>query len=343
MLAVRLQAIGEPLQVEEVPLPEPRGAEVRIRVAGCGVCRTDLHIVQGLQPRVDLPRTLGHEVAGWIDAAGPEAEPSLIAAGLVHGAAVLVHGGWGCGDCRECGAGATQRCPASAAPGFQADGGYAEAMLVPDATVLEPLGALDPAHAAPLADAGVTALRAVRRAERWLAPGARIVVIGAGGVGQFVLQLLRLGSTANDLTIAAADRDPRRVRRALDLGADAGLPDAGPGSARRAIGGPADVVLDVVGSDETLAQATEIVASDGVVVLVGEGGGSTRFGFDGPPVESWLTTVAWGSRDDLRTVVRLATEGLVEWATEPMPLREASAAHARLRSGDVDGRLVLVP
>jgi propanol-preferring alcohol dehydrogenase len=85
------------------------------------------------------------------------------------------------------------------------------------------------------------------------------------------------------------------------------------------------------------------VAPDGLVILVGEAGGHLPFGFDRPPVESWLTTVAWGSRDDLRDVVRLAQRGRLRWEVETMPLREAATAHARLRAGDVDGRLVLVP
>ena len=80
MHAVRLDAPGSPLRVTDVPIPEPSGTEVRIRVAGCGVCRTDLHIVDGTQSRVALPVTLGHEVAGWIDAAGADA--GLAEAGL---------------------------------------------------------------------------------------------------------------------------------------------------------------------------------------------------------------------------------------------------------------------
>ena len=115
MRAVRLDAPGMPLRVEEVPLPEPSGTEVRIRVAGCGVCHTDLHIVDGTQARVELPLTLGHEVAGWVDAAGAPM-PRWPAAGLGIGDAVVVHGGWGCGTCRECASGAEQRCRTAARP-----------------------------------------------------------------------------------------------------------------------------------------------------------------------------------------------------------------------------------
>ncbi|MGZ8475139.1 MAG: alcohol dehydrogenase catalytic domain-containing protein [Candidatus Limnocylindria bacterium] len=344
MRAVRLHAPGDPLRVERVPTPRPHGTEVRIRVAGAGVCHTDLHVVDGTQSRVELPVTLGHEVAGWIDAAASDAEQLLRRQHLAIGDAVVVSGGWGCGECRECRAGAEQRCATSRAPGFQVDGGYAESMLVPHPRHLVPLRGLDPVRAAPLADAGVTPYRAVRRAEPWLTPGARVLLIGCGALGQFALQFLRLLPAAGqDLHIGVRELDPRRLERASELGADVGMLDGDAEMAREALGGPADVILDFVGADSTLALGSEVVAPGGLVMLIGEAGGSMRFGFDGPPVESWLTTVAWGSAAELREVVRLATRGRLKWNVETLPLRDVASAHARLRAGDVDGRLVLVP
>lgn len=324
-------------------MPEPSGTEVRIRVAGCGVCHTDLHLVDGTQPRVTLPRTLGHEVAGWIEKLGPDAAGPMREAGLSESDAVVVYGGWGCGACRECRAGAEQRCPRSVAPGFQADGGYAEAMLVPHARHLERLDRIDPGHAAPLADAGATAHRAVARARRWLSPGARVVVVGCGGVGGFIVQLLRLVPERDASVIGVLEADPRGAARARSLGADVALVGADAATTLEALGGPADVVIDVVGTDATLRRAASIVAPDGLVVLVGEAGGRLPFGFDELALEAWLTTVAWGSRADLAGVVGLADSGRLHWDTAPVPLADANAAHDRLRSGAVDGRLVLVP
>jgi propanol-preferring alcohol dehydrogenase len=344
MRAVRLHAPGEPLRIDDVPKPEPAGTEVRIRVAGCGVCHTDLHIVDGIQPRVGLPVTLGHEVAGWIDAVGPDAEGLLRRHRLVMGAPVVVFGGWGCGECGDCVPGEEQRCTFSRAPGFQADGGYAEFMLVPHLRHLVPLKRLDPVQAAPLADAGLTPYRAVRRAEPWLLAGARVLVIGCGALGQFALQYLRLLPRAGgEMLVAVRELSPARLERATELGADLALLDGEPELTLEALGAPADVVLDFVGTDSTLAHASAVVAHGGLVILVGEAGGSLSFSFEHPPVESWLTTVAWGSRDDLHEVVRLAERHRIQWQVEPIPLGDAVTAHDRLRAGDVAGRLVLVP
>ncbi len=343
MLAARLHAPGEELRLADVPRPEPSGNEVLVRVAGCGVCRTDLHVVDGTQPRVDLPRTLGHEVAGTIEAAGPEAAKALRRLRLGPGDAVVVSGGWGCGACIECRAGAEQRCADSLAPGFQLDGGYAEYMLVPDPRHLVGIGKLDPVRAAPLADAGVTPYRAVRRAQPWLDRGARVLVIGCGALGQFALQYLRLRRGGRDLHVVVRELDPAKLEIAAGLGADVGILEGDEQMTHDALGGRANVVLDMVGTDETLAHASAAVGADGLVVLIGEAGGTVRFGMDLPGLESWFTTVAWGSRDDLRAVVRLAAGGRIRWEVEPIPLSRANEAHARLRAGDVAGRFVLVP
>jgi propanol-preferring alcohol dehydrogenase len=340
MLAVRSHAVGEPLRIEDVPLPEPTGREVRVRVAGCGVCHTDLHIARSDRIRVERPITLGHEIAGWVDAVGPDAADELRRHRLKIGDPVVVFGGWGCGACRECAAGQEQRCESGVAPGFQWDGGYAEQVLVPDARYLVHLGNLDPVEAAPLADAGVTPWRAVLRAGAWLTPGARALLIGLGGLGQFALQYLR---RLPELTVAVREIDPDKLTLAAELGADLGLLEGDESLVNLGLGGPADVVFDFVGTDATLAYAARNVAPGGLVSLVGEAGGRFTFGFDSMPVEAYMTTTSWGSLADLKDVVRLARRGRLRWSVEPMPLRKARSAHDRLLAGKVRGRIVLVP
>lgn len=340
MLAVRSHAPGEPLRIEELPIPEPAGSEVRIKVAGCGVCHTDLHIARTDRIRVERPITLGHEVSGWIETAGPDAAADLRSARLREGDPVLVFGGWGCGACAQCVAGEEQRCDRSASPGFQRDGGYAEYMLVPGARYLVPLGKLDPVDAAPLADAGLTPWRAVERARPWLHPGARVLLIGLGGLGQFGLQYLR---RLPDLTIAVRELNPDKLALAEELGADLGLLNGDETLVELGLGGPADVVFDFVGNNPTLESAVRNVAPGGLVSMVGEAGGHYEFSFDRVPVEASLTTTAWGSLSDLREVVHLARRGRMRWNVERMPLRKARSAHDRLLAGTITGRIVLVP
>jgi alcohol dehydrogenase, propanol-preferring len=171
-----------------------------------------------------------------------------------------------------------------------------------------------------------------------------VLVFGCGGLGQFALQYLRLLHPGADLFVAVRELDASRLERASELGADIGLLDGDAAMTLQALGGhPADVVLDFVGTDATLAHASAVVAQGGLVQLVGEAGGSMRFGFDDPPVESWLTTVAWGSHQDLRDVVGFARRGRLSWNVEHVPLREAQSAHARLRAGEAEARIVLVP
>jgi propanol-preferring alcohol dehydrogenase len=341
MLAVRTHAVGEPLRVEEVPLPEPSGTQVRIKVAGCGVCHTDLHIARTSRIRgVERPLTLGHEIAGWVDAVGPGAAAALRRARLAPGDAVLVFGGWGCGACGQCASGEEQRCDRSRSPGFQEDGGYAQYLLVPHARHLVGLGDFDPVQAAPLADAGVTSWRAVQRASAWLTPGARALLIGLGGLGQFALQYLR---RMPELTLAVRELNPDKLAVADALGADLGILAGDEELVEMGLGGPPDVVFDFVGSDQTLEYAVRSVAPGGLVSLVGEAGGTFEFGFDRLPVEASLQTTAWGSLADLREVVRLAKRGRMRWSVDWMPLAEAAAAHDRLAAGTVSGRIVLVP
>jgi alcohol dehydrogenase, propanol-preferring len=340
MLAVRSHAVGEPLRIEEAPLPEPSGSEVRVKVAGCGVCHTDLHIARTDRIRVERPITLGHEVAGWVDTSGPDAGADLRRVRLSPGDPVVVFGGWGCGACAQCAAGEEQRCDRSASPGFQRDGGYAEYLLVPHARYLVPLGELDPVQAAPLADAGLTPWRAVQRARPWLTPGARVLLIGLGGLGQFGLQYLR---RLPELTIAVRELNPDKLVLADELGADLGLLDGDETLVELGLGGPADVVFDFVGNDPTLDYAVRNVAPGGLVSLVGEAGGRFEFSFDTVTVEASLTTTAWGSLSDLRDVVRLARRGRMRWEVERMPLKRARSAHDRLLAGSVAGRIVLVP
>jgi propanol-preferring alcohol dehydrogenase len=159
-------------------------------------------------------------------------------------------------------------------------------------------------------------------------------VIGIGGLGQFAVQYLKLGTDAH---VVAVDVTEQKRARALELGAD----DAAPPAELEA---EARVVLDFVGSDESLALAAATVQRQGLVIQTGAGGGRLTVGLDhGWPQEAQLTTNILGSLDDLRAVVDLARRGELEWHVETLPLEQANEALERLRRGDVVQRLVLTP
>ena len=301
---------GSPLVIEERPRPSPSSGLV-VDVIACGVCHTDLDLIDSEATRT--PHVLGHEVV----VAGPSGEPCL------------VYASWGCRRCSHCRSGDEAMCPDVVIVGVHADGGYAEALVVPDESYLYPIGDLDPAEAAPLADAGATSYRAVRRAM----PASRAVVIGVGGLGQFAIQWLRL---AGDCSVTAVDTAPAKLGRALELGADeACLPMAEIE--------PAPVVLDFVGTAESLQSARSLVQRQGRIVIVGGGGGTIEVGMEAIPYETWVTTSIMGSRSDVTTVLEHAQRGNLDCHVEELPLNDAGAALERLREGEVTGRLVLKP
>ncbi len=301
---------GSPLVIEERPRPSPTSGFV-VDVIACGVCHTDLDLIDSEVTRT--PHVLGHEVV----VAGPSGEPCL------------VYPSWGCRRCGHCRSGDEAMCPDVVIVGVHADGGYAEALVVPDESYLYPIGDLDPADAAPLADAGATAYRAVRRAM----PASRAVVIGVGGLGQFAIQWLRL---VGDCSVTAVDTAPAKLRRALQLGADEACPPMAETET-------APVVLDFVGTAESLQLARSLVQRQGRIVVVGGGGGTIDVGMESIPYEAWVTTSIMGSRSDVTTVLDHAQRGNVECHVEELPLEDAGTALDRLQEGKVTGRLVLKP
>lgn len=320
MRAVVLTEPGAPLAVLEVtdPVAPPGGAVVD--VLACGICHSDLHAAAGDYPTA-LPIVLGHEVAALHPTLGP----------------VLVYACWGCRrpDCWACSSAQEMICPDATEAGLLRDGGYAERMAVPDEGYLVPLGDLDPAHAAPLACGGLTAYRAVDHTLATLA-GARdprALVIGAGGLGQFGLQWLRLRSDAH-VTVVDASAEKRAL--ALDLGADA---VAAPGE----VEGSFSAVIDFVGAEPTLATARDHVRRQGLVVVVGLYGGTIPFGFGAVPHEARFMTSVWGSLAQMRDMVALAQRSSLHSPIEVIGLDDVATAHDRLHRGDVSGRFVITP
>jgi propanol-preferring alcohol dehydrogenase len=348
MRAYRIPAWGQAPELVEVSLPEPGPGQVRVRVAGCGLCHSDL-VMAGMDAAVGeaigwrVPFTLGHETAGWIDAVGPG---TALPGGLAEGDAVALVSPASCGRCRWCSRGQENACAQGlVGRGYGRDGGLADQVLVDDPQrALVALGALDPRVAGPLTDAGATSFHAVRRVLPHLRDDSTVVVVGVGGLGSFVVQLLRAMSPAR---VVAVDRADDRRSRALDLGAHHAV-EGGDGAARavRAVVGsePVDAVVDVVGIDATIALATRLLAPGGVLALVGAEGGTLRRPWFGTlPRDGEVFTFQGSDLADVRDVVALAAAGAVRVDVDPYPLDRVAEAYAALAAGTLRGRAVVSP
>jgi alcohol dehydrogenase, propanol-preferring len=342
MRAIQLTDWEKPAELVDVPVPEPGPGEVLVRVAGAGLCHSDLHLMHwpaGSLP-YELPFTLGHEVAGTVATLGPGA------CGVEPGEPVLVYGPWGCGRCSPCSVGAEHLCNGDVTArgaGLGRDGGLAEYMVVPSPRLTVPLDGLDPVAAAPLADAGLTPYHAIRRVLPLLRPGTSAVVIGVGGLGHVAVQLLKALSPAR---VVAVDRRDEALDVATRSGADVVLQAAGLAAPelRRAAGGRgAALVVDCVGSDDTLALAAGAVAPGGHVSVLGLVGGTFPMRFGTVPLETSVIFSNWGTRAELADVVALARDGAIDIEIERVALAGVPAAYERLEAGGGRGRLVAVP
>jgi propanol-preferring alcohol dehydrogenase len=345
MQAYQLTAWQQAPELVEVPDPEPGPGQVVVRIGGAGVCHSDLHLIHDFAPGMlpfDPPFTLGHENAGWVDGLGAGVT------GFDVGQPVAVYGPWGCGRCARCRQGMENYCERQAeldrmGGGLGFDGGMATKMLVPDARLLVPLGDLAPADAAPLTDAALTPYHAIKRSLHRMTPGSHTVVIGVGGLGHLAIQLL---TALTPTKVIAVDSRPEALLSACENGACRAVA-AGPDAAEAVMdathGRGADVVLDFVGVDETLALAVASARSLSHVTLVGIGGGSHQFGFFTSPYEVSFATTYWGSAIELMEVLALAEAGRIQPHTTTFPLADVASAYAALESGSIDGRAVVVP
>jgi propanol-preferring alcohol dehydrogenase len=336
--AARLFKGDRSLTLEEVAAPTPAGDQVVVRVAGAGVCHSDLHVLDGMfDELMCYPVTMGHEFAGTVDALGPDARD------LGRGEPVVVMVGWGCGHCEWCVSGHEQLCPQGDEAGATVDGGFAELVLVPHRRHLVPLGDLDPLEATPFGCAALCSYSAVKRVRPHLSGGSTLVVIGVGGLGQYGVQFARRLTGAR---IVAVDVDQERLDAARELGADHGIV-AGPGASEAIVeateGRGAAAVVDFVGTDDTLALGAAVVSRRGLVALLGLAGGSVPFGFSSQAPEASLTTVVAGTVLDLQEVVRLAADERLVSRLSTYPLERINDALDDLRAGRVPGRAVVVP
>jgi NAD+-dependent secondary alcohol dehydrogenase Adh1 len=341
MRAVQVVGYHKNLEMTEVSVPKPTEPfDVVVKIGGAGVCRTDLHILEGQwaeKSGVQLPYTIGHENAGWVDAVGSAVT------NVREGDKVIVHPLITCGLCRACRSGDDVHCDTSAFPGIDTNGGYADYLKTSARSVVKIDESLEPSDVAALADAGLTAYHAAAKAARRLTPRDKCVIIGAGGLGHIGIQVLKALAPAELIVV---DRNAEALKLAESIGADHSVLADG-GQVQQVLdltgGNGAEAVVDFVGEGGATSEGVQMLRRAGDYHVVGYGENinvptidiiSTEINFIGNLV---------GSYNDLCDLMALAARGAVNLHTQKYRLEDFQSAIEDLDSGNVRGRAILTP
>ncbi|MBX6763244.1 MAG: NAD(P)-dependent alcohol dehydrogenase [Rubrobacteraceae bacterium] len=348
MKAARLHEYDEkigtkPLKVEEVEDPRVEGPfDVIVRIGAAGLCRTDLHIIEGQwKPIQDpdgtlLPYIPGHENAGWVEEVGSAVT------NVQPGDTVIVHPLITCGLCRACRAGDDMHCENAAFPGLSTDGGFAEYLKTSARSVVKLDPSLHPRDIAALADAGLTAYHAVKKAAPLLYPGTHVVVIGSGGLGHIGIQTLKALTPAGVIVV---DPSEKALSLAKEIGADetVRVEDGYVEKVLEMTDGGAEVVIDFVGERGAEKDAWKMTRQGGSHFVVGYGGVVEVPTIDIISTERSIVGNLVGTYNDLAELMELTAQGKVKLHTKTYPLEEVNSAIADLNEGRLQGRGILIP
>ncbi|GAA1745187.1 zinc-binding dehydrogenase [Aeromicrobium alkaliterrae] len=329
MRAVRVRTPGQPPVVESVATPRPGPDEVLVRVRACGICGSDLHVLDGDVAVPRLPLTLGHEAAGEVAEVGAGVER------FVEGDRVLINPIIGCDACDACADGSWHRCDDHVVLGVGVDGAQADYVVVPGRNLVPVPPSLDFAQAAVLADAVAGPFRALRRSG--LRAGGSVAIFGLGGLGLHAVIIARQLYGAR---VVGVDIDPVARERALAFGASAVFDGLDPRVATRirAEHGPVDASLEFVGAVPVVEQALRSLRRGGTAVVMGVGPGRLELAQRLEPfvVQEWSLVGSYGyGRDDLVALVDhvqrgdLTIEGTV---SATLPLADAAEGYDLLAS-----------
>lgn len=332
--------------LDDVPDPTISAPDdVIVKVGAAGFCRTDIHIWDGqfeealAAAGLGLPHVCGHENAGWIEEVGSGVKH------LAVGDAVLLHGMATCGYCHACRAGDDAHCSNSTFPGIFAPGGFAQYVKT-NARACVPLPeGVTPLDVAPLACGGITAYRAVKKAQRLACPGSSSVVIGAGGLGHIGIQCLR-ALTESDIVVV--DRSEAALAHATEWGADHVIAAREDGShlaeVNELTGGGAQVVIDFVGEGGAQNEAVQLLGPNGTDFLVGYGGKLEVQILEQAlfPETSFVGCIL-GNYNEMVELVAMVRRGAVKLTATTFPLEGVNDAFHTLDEGRMVGRGVLVP
>jgi alcohol dehydrogenase, propanol-preferring len=351
MKAARIVKLNEPLQIQELQTPTPKGTQVLVKVHSEGVCHSDVHVWEGYYEGIDgqtlkttergvkYPLTPGHEVAGVVETLGEQAE------GFSKNEKVLVYPWIGEGLCPACRLGEENLCDKPRSLGVYTDGGYAQYVLVPSYKYLVKLGDdMDMDSSAPLACAGITSYGAVKNAA--LKPDDNVVVVGTGGLGLMGIQLAKAVTGAN---IIAMDLDDQKLDVAKKNGANITINSKKEDPVKAVMEVTdnlgADAVLDFVNASATVETDMKFLRRRARLVLVGLFGGELKLGLVSMPTRAYRIIGSYtGTIHDLIELVSLAKRGVIKPVIGGrFKLDQATEALTMLTKGKIIGRGIINP
>jgi NAD+-dependent secondary alcohol dehydrogenase Adh1 len=341
MKAARLHAYHDSLKLESIAEPKIDGPfDVIVRIGAAGLCRTDLHIQEGQwaeKSEVSLPYTPGHENAGWVHEIGSAVTNVEV------GDTVIVHPFISCGLCPPCRRGDDMHCLNGSFPGINRDGGFADLLKTSARSVVKLGAGLEPKDIAALADAGLTAIHAVKKAIPVLTPGTRAVVIGAGGLGHIGIQCLKAMTAAEIIVI---DPSEKALALAGEMGADHTIQVDGKHVdivKEMTDGLGAEAIIDFVGEKGAIEDGIAMVRDGGFYYVIGYGEN-----IDIPTIDVISREISFignlvGTYTDLEELMILTAQGQVTLHTSTYPLDAINDAMADLDGGRLQGRGILIP
>ena len=335
--------------VEEAEMPDPKiekSSDVIVKIGAAGVCRTDLHIIEGVWRHIQdpdnnlLPCVMGHENAGWIEEIGSDVT------NFKKGDAVILHpliSGTD-GTCLSCRRGHDMQAEDGAFLGLNVkEGGYGELLKTSVRNLIKLPSVLTPKDVAPFSDAGLTAYRVVKKATRHLLPGQSCVIIGAGGLGHIAIQCLRAMCAAD---IIIVEKSQKALDHALQLGGDKGILIDGneiETVMELTHGKGAEAVIDFVGEHGSTSMGLSMTGDGGYYYIVGYGEEIRVLAVDMVITEKNIVGNLVGTWSELYELMELANRGKVILSMQEYRLDEANKALHDLNAGNVKGRAVLIP
>lgn len=325
---------SRPLKMTDLPAPAPGRNEILVRIKSCGVCRSNLHLIEGDWLKYGIPPKLpiipGHEIVGVIESAGEDVDKQVYPKGTRVGIQPLYNS---CRNCDYCLTGNEHLCDGRQITGDTENGGYAEYIKIAADFAYKVPDNIDDVHAAPLFCPGVTAYRAVKQAG--LSPGKKVAIFGIGGVGHLALQMAKLYGAE---TIAVT-RSKLHLDLASKLGADIVIASAeeDPAQAIARIG-HVDSAIIFAPSEEATSQAIRSVKKGGTIVMGVFGPIGDQFMFVDEKV---IKGSVIGPRRDMQEVLALAAKNLIDVVCESSPLDQANEVLEKLKRGRIEARAVL--